>query len=332
MDKTKLNLICEVAAEKHPDVWKACYPRQIVPPPNYLNPRHYSADLFSHVLYWHDERLRDIPHVTENLVVQHIVHEGVPTYFIAEELAVAVNRTRLPEEFALTDIKWPREAMLFVLPDSFIKKEPFKCYTPFVAVCRAAARTFPIRRFGFGREPYPMQNTVERLCGHYPLFYDNDLPSDLSFNLPTTRSHKDLTDIPFTNVVPMEAAMLGISERTDLTTLGKLTTDEAEKEHCHLLDLFIIKLLFVLTACPKLVKDQEIERPEKVKKGKVVQKALWKANVIGTEFKLSREGNGSHASPCTHIRWGHLRQQPHGPGSSLRKLIWIEPTLVNASK
>ena len=40
--------------------------------------------------------------------------------------------------------------------------------------------------------------------------------------------------------------------------VGRLTTDEAEKEHCHLLDLFIIKLLFVLTACPKLVKDQEI--------------------------------------------------------------------------
>lgn len=31
-----------------------------------------------------------------------------------------------------------------------------------------------------------------------------------------------------------------------------------------------------------------------------------------------------------HLRRGHIRMQPHGPGNSLRKAMWIEPCFVNA--
>jgi hypothetical protein len=35
---------------------------------------------------------------------------------------------------------------------------------------------------------------------------------------------------------------------------------------------------------------------------------------------------------ATHWRRGHWRRQPHGPQNSLRKLVWLMPTLVNLGK
>ncbi|KVU66024.1 hypothetical protein WK73_28085 [Burkholderia ubonensis] len=39
---------------------------------------------------------------------------------------------------------------------------------------------------------------------------------------------------------------------------------------------------------------------------------------------------GDEMSP--HWRSGHLRMQPHGPQNSLRKLIFIAPTLIRADR
>lgn len=49
---------------------------------------------------------------------------------------------------------------------------------------------------------------------------------------------------------------------------------------------------------------------------------------IGFSRRFEETFNGSHASPVRHWRNGHWRNQAHGPSFSLRKLIWIWPTLV----
>jgi hypothetical protein len=41
---------------------------------------------------------------------------------------------------------------------------------------------------------------------------------------------------------------------------------------------------------------------------------------------------GSDRHPAAHWRRGHWRRQPHGPQNSLRKLVWLLPTLVNSGK
>lgn len=44
----------------------------------------------------------------------------------------------------------------------------------------------------------------------------------------------------------------------------------------------------------------------------------------------TREPQGStHASPATHLRRGHWRQQRHGQDRAETKLVWIAPTIVN---
>jgi hypothetical protein len=54
---------------------------------------------------------------------------------------------------------------------------------------------------------------------------------------------------------------------------------------------------------------------------------------IGRDFRRSPSTNltGTHASPTTHWRRGHWRQQPYGEGRSERRLAWIKPTLVGSS-
>jgi hypothetical protein len=57
---------------------------------------------------------------------------------------------------------------------------------------------------------------------------------------------------------------------------------------------------------------------------------------IGKDFKPSQQrapqsqGQGHHASPATHWRRGHWRNQPHGPGRQMLRPTWIQPTLINA--
>ena len=41
---------------------------------------------------------------------------------------------------------------------------------------------------------------------------------------------------------------------------------------------------------------------------------------------------GPDRHPAAHWRRGHWRRQPHGPQNSLRKLVWLLPTLVNSGK
>ncbi len=47
--------------------------------------------------------------------------------------------------------------------------------------------------------------------------------------------------------------------------------------------------------------------------------------------KLEKQASlgGEKGHPSAHWRRGHWRRQPHGPQNSLRKLVWLMPTLVN---
>lgn len=55
--------------------------------------------------------------------------------------------------------------------------------------------------------------------------------------------------------------------------------------------------------------------------------------IIGENYRIKRErveATGTHASPQTHWRSGHWRQQPIGKRDNPEyKTIWIEPVLVN---
>lgn len=72
--------------------------------------------------------------------------------------------------------------------------------------------------------------------------------------------------------------------------------------------------------------------------GKVAEKkkrstvGVWQPNWIGRGYEVKSESTvngGTHASPRSHWRRGHWRRQPIGEGRTERKLVWIEPMLIN---
>jgi hypothetical protein len=68
--------------------------------------------------------------------------------------------------------------------------------------------------------------------------------------------------------------------------------------------------------------------------GKKTSRGLefWTPNMLGKDYVLRRpSAPGNGPSPRMHWRRGHVRQQPYGEGHSLRRPLWIEPTLVAAS-
>ncbi len=47
------------------------------------------------------------------------------------------------------------------------------------------------------------------------------------------------------------------------------------------------------------------------------------------KVSISYEEKGSHRSPKTHFRRGHMKRVAIGEGRKERKWIWIKPTIVN---
>lgn len=53
---------------------------------------------------------------------------------------------------------------------------------------------------------------------------------------------------------------------------------------------------------------------------------------LAAELDRQAAAAGEERHPAAHWRRGHWRRQPHGPHNSLRKLVWLMPTLVNPGK
>ena len=101
---------------------KAVYPRRILPPTGYPNPKYLSCILAYDLIAWTHPELRMLPHVTSALNALMQIKYSVPTYFLDLEFAQAVGQTEPPTDFKLEEIKWPLPAMTIVLPSQFAIK------------------------------------------------------------------------------------------------------------------------------------------------------------------------------------------------------------------
>lgn len=130
------------------------------------------------------------------------------------------------------------------------------------------------------------------------------------------------------------------------TNWGPREEDVLWKEHDVEATNLIINALAFLTSRPDDIEyEWREDLPEKLTRKAVddsdpkqAERAFSKLNAMGYRRVYTcgrrigaRVDDGSHASPEAHWRRGHWRQQVHGHGRSDRKLIWIEPTLVNPS-
>lgn len=70
------------------------------------------------------------------------------------------------------------------------------------------------------------------------------------------------------------------------------------------------------------------KRKKQVVAQEIEQAGFTKLNIVGSSFKSSHT-NGEGGTTCSHWRRGHWRNQPYGVQLSDKRLIWIQPTIVN---
>ena len=101
---------------------------------------------------------------------------------------------------------------------------------------------------------------------------------------------------------------------------------------------FTGKLICFMSSKPEeWVDKSEVIRPQRIKKGKVKQEAIWSANFIGRSYaqSLADRGYGKDKSDGEggvlryHWRKGHFRGQRYGKNRSKYKTVFIEPYPVN---
>lgn len=349
---------------QQPDVYKAIYPRRIVPPNGYTNPRFYGCTMWSQLMIGFEPDMALLPHTTGVINCLAQIVYRVPTYFVRSEFAQAVAQTEPPEDFKLNEIKWPLPAMLFVLPTDFVLKY-FGYLCPFISITRNEPGiyprrvlknlpnlTMPIRTNPFTLEPMttmkplaemnPINNQVERMTFVYPCYGKDGLPVEYTGSFPLTLEVSAMADASFEDATYMEEARFNPPfDLHDNEIMNHAPQGEAETAFMNKMQMFAVKLMLAVTARPNYIKLGHIMRPEKVKKGRVKHVALWGPNTIGWEYRAVRERPtdapaGTHASPRMHWRKGHWRNQPFGPkpwtDASERRLTWIEPVLINASE
>lgn len=95
----------------------------------------------------------------------------------------------------------------------------------------------------------------------------------------------------------------------------------------------IIKMLLFLQIHPEVLEtligqDSSLSHRPRTKKNTKLS-PRWIKNPSETTTINKRVPTGSHASPKTHFRRGHLRRVAVGKGRSDRKWVWIKPTIVN---
>ncbi|WP_009547947.1 hypothetical protein [Crocosphaera subtropica] len=94
----------------------------------------------------------------------------------------------------------------------------------------------------------------------------------------------------------------------------------------------IIKMLLFLQIHPEVLKtligqDSSLSHhPRKRTNTKLSPR--WIKNPSET-ITVKRASTGSHTSPKTHFRRGHMRRVAVGEGRCDRKWVWIQPTIVN---
>lgn len=98
-----------------------------------------------------------------------------------------------------------------------------------------------------------------------------------------------------------------------------------------------IKLSLALSVRPELIGSTELIRPEKRKRGVVVKDALWSPIILGRNYRIvyDRPHNSGDDFNKKRMHWrrGHFRNQAYGLRTApQRKLIWIEPVLINATE
>lgn len=278
----------------------AYYPRRIITPMEYLNPKYFSALCFRFI---HNSQLTGTPHTPQSIqeardcetFLDVLVKKMMPTYFVAREFLESVEQTDLLGCFTFAQLHFPMQGFLLVLPDHFT--------TPSVS----------------HNIPFVMVSTLGGLLHIKPFAVTDD-----------GKFRCDSITLKYQNA---QESIQGYIERSVV-----LQRQENFPEYTSDVYIFglVLKLLIILSTQPNALVDSLDDPPARKqrerKNGTIKTDALWNACFIGNRFSTRRRGVGMGGGSGMRMHWrrGHLRNQRYGAGRLVLKPIWIKPVLIHS--
>ena len=301
-----------------PDVAKLFAPRRYVPPQGYANPRDY-APLGAVIC-----GCTGLPAAAKAMVdcrvnAFNLVRYQVPTYFVRHDFGAAVMATEPPDTLTVEDLVWPMPAMLFVIPES-LSLAVFKRFIPFISVSRLpvgechppeelAAAIPAMKKVVYSKASGGVVMHAVLVHGEQPVDYSMAASDEkpLVDAMHDTRFAEDYYD----DKVALVTKQLNLTEAEDVTIINKCTS-------------LAFGLLLAMSARREMVEIGALARPEKRQgfSGVLLKDALWHPNFVGRNYRVQR---GEPAG-------GHYRNQFFGKNRAGRRLIWVEPMMVNAEQ
>ena len=310
--------IFEMAQRDYPGIIAKVYPRRYRTDGAYHNPKNLAcagvnayicAKLgFSNRLNELERQLGgpkqlgdiNLPALSIYRTLTRLTDFQMPTYFVSKGLLTALLNTDLPE-LRLCDLKWPLDALLFVLPSGGLQSPVGEC--EYIGIARHAANVPSSTLLDEDAVRTP-RDVLTAFCGTA-----DKQGTGFTWYHPINEDPLTVQDPVSTEMSPTEAGFLPTMQR------------------------IVLQLLLTMTVRPDLV-----SRGTKVKDAVVdsrkhkAKPELWSPNIIGQTYQSkteSEDGNGTHESPRCHWRRGHFRLYEKGEHWKVTKQVWIEPVLIN---
>lgn len=348
MNKQRLKAYEELLLERTPGWYRWVFNRPTAPPNGFPSAKPFAVNCASGLVnltlkHYNGEELTP-PALANVASVLCWAAMKNPTYYVEQEFAQSVWKTRIPGDMPIRDLKFPMDSMLFVLPHGFTKPL-LHANISHILVTRLPQGRFPQsiglpQRLTHDNLPLPVIDSPDqksRLIISFTAETDTTLDPVsyvAYFNIETTI--KEVYELSGSTSIKAYRSLVddGVAESADaeeiLDSVGGL---DGEAKMMAAVNQYALGLVLAMVSMPQQVEvvDEPIRKPKT--KGKHYIPGLWGPNRIGRSYRLQYAPGykpaGHHASPVWHWRKGHFRHQHWGRNNQLVKVIWIEPTIVN---
>lgn len=295
-----LHKLKESLREHAPAVWRAMHCARYSERDD--APDLVSATLAGTLAAWSEGASRDTSTTVAAITAAQLARYDVPTWWASREMLLAVDRTQLPAGIEWPSIHMPYPAGVIIFPPGLVRSSTGRAYRH-VTWCRTTAGE-PI--------PIPASGGRATTTTNDAMIFTSVDPADpmlhvLTLSLDATASPS--AELP-EELPPVDSIQMDGDEESTMRRLARLA----------------LGIILVCHARPEMVEPGEKLNGGSRRSGVPPE---WSPTRIGRRYVGRRETpGGTHASPRSHWRRGHLRQQAHGPEMGLRKTIWIEPVWV----
>lgn len=244
-----------------------------------------------------------------------IMQKDIPVYWLEKDWLKMMLSTDLPS--VIGDFKIPFNEALLLLPDNLIiSPDKFPCQWLYFKYIPAGEIWNDLKIEGNQyKNPYILKSvpqTVDKITwvtSLYGLIYQSTLEINQG---EINRGNFDTFNCP---------ASLHLQQADILT----------EDRFIHNLNDLILKMLLFLQVYPDILNELIVNESSKIhlpkNKKNLKRSPRWIKNT--QLVSISYSAKGSHRSPKTHFRRGHIKRVAIGEGRKERKWIWIKPTIVN---